>query len=83
MSAIEMLVMLVLACSIFFAMTMPFTGERTGGKYAAMEYYHKVHSNADCSLWVELDFEFAPSDLTECSRLDFSIFFLKIYDSQP
>ena len=43
MSAIEMLVMLVLACSIFFAMTMPFTGERTGGKYAAMEYFHKVH----------------------------------------
>jgi len=50
MSVIEMLVMLVLACSIFFAMTMPFTGERTGGKYAAMEYYHKVHSNADCCI---------------------------------
>jgi len=50
MSVIEMLVMFVLACSIFFAMTMPLTGERTGGKYAAMEYYHKVHSNADCLL---------------------------------
>ena len=49
MSMIEVLMMLVLAFSIFFAMTMPFTGERTGGKYAAMEfYYNKVHGNADC-----------------------------------
>ena len=48
MSMIEVLMMLVLAFSIFFAMTMPFTGERIGGKYAAMEfYYNKVHGNAD------------------------------------
>ena len=29
----------------------------------------------DEALWVELNFEFAPLDLTKCSRVDFSIFF--------
>jgi len=47
-SMIEVLMMLVIVFSISYAMTMPLTGERRGGKYAAIEYYYnKVHNNAD------------------------------------
>jgi len=47
-SMIEVLMMLVIVFSISYAMTMPLTGERRGGKYAAIEYYYnKVHNNAE------------------------------------
>jgi len=47
-SMIEVLMMLVIVFSISYAMTMPLTGERRGGKYAAIEYYYnKVHNDAD------------------------------------
>ena len=50
-SMIEVLMTLVIVFSVFYAMTMPLTGERTGGKYAAIEYYYsKVHSNTDYSV---------------------------------
>lgn len=47
-SMIEVVMMLVIVFSISYAMTMPLTGERRGGKYAAIEYYYnKVHNDAD------------------------------------
>ena len=40
LSAIEVVMLLVVVFSLCYMMTMTLTGERTGGKYAAIQFYH-------------------------------------------